>query len=348
VKSLKTRKNCFFERLSLTIHPSKYYNNVKFYCSSQHPTGEVVKEFLLNVTYPAEKVYFEVVSEDANLKTLKCIADANPIPIYRWTNDKDDVVVNDQIIELDVNKDTTYTCTATNYIDGLIYGSTFRNITQSQLKSLEEQSTSASSSNIAIIIGAVVGVVLLLVCIMLLVYFFLLKPNRNFKEEKYLTPKNTNDNNSSRPMIQHPSLRPPSPTTNPPNDDDNISYHSDDVKSPFTTLVKAPSNIEIEENPEVEITTGLTSRASLNFQARRKRPSSTTTSVNRRSHIDHNKKHQPFSYSIPLNTSTANRSSPNYIKVQHHGSSGNFIRTEQPVEYAQIRSSNHRVDSHLV
>lgn len=57
------------------------------------------------------------------------------------------------------------------------------------------ESTSASSSNIAIIIGAVVGVVLLLVCIMLLVYFFLLKPNRNFKEEKYLTPKNTNDNN---------------------------------------------------------------------------------------------------------------------------------------------------------
>ena len=46
-------------------------------------------------------------------------------------------------------------------------------------------------------------------------------------------------------MIQHPSLRPPSPTTNPPNDDDNISYHSDDVKSPFTTLVKAPSNIEV-------------------------------------------------------------------------------------------------------
>lgn len=46
-------------------------------------------------------------------------------------------------------------------------------------------------------------------------------------------------------MIQHPSLRPPSPTTNPPNDDDNISFHSDDVKSPFTTLVKAPSNIEV-------------------------------------------------------------------------------------------------------
>lgn len=84
-------------------------------------------------------MYIEVVSEAANFKTLKCIADANPIAVYRWTNDKDDVVINDQIIELDVNKDVTYTCTATNYIDGLFYGSISRNITQSQLKSLEDR-----------------------------------------------------------------------------------------------------------------------------------------------------------------------------------------------------------------
>ena len=91
------------------------------------------------ISDPAEKLYIEVLSESANFKTLKCIADANPVAVYRWTNDKDDVVVNGQIIELDVNKDTTYTCTATNFIDGLVYGSISRNITQSQLKTLEER-----------------------------------------------------------------------------------------------------------------------------------------------------------------------------------------------------------------
>ena len=84
-------------------------------------------------------MYIEVLSDAANLKTLKCVADANPTAIYRWTNDINDDVVENQQIKLDVNKNITYTCTATNYINGLVYGSISKNITQNQLKSLEER-----------------------------------------------------------------------------------------------------------------------------------------------------------------------------------------------------------------
>lgn len=325
----------FTVKSRLTIQPTKFYHDQLFTCTVSHPALATTKSisYKLNVTYAPDEPVIQVSSDHSK---LTCHADSNPPAIITWLL-PDGTVARSATVKLDgstANPQDQYTCKAVNRMG------------ENQSKISAHDALTAqpvvSTSSTSVIVGSICGVVVLLALIMLLVYFFLLKPSRTKDPGPYLP---TTARDSSRPMIEHGSCRPSSPKSQPPvdssddGDDDGDGGNDVDI-NPYTS-VPAPDKQQLNDsidgnNPGGgKLQHGITSRASLNFQARRQRPGQ--NSSKRNSYVTNQQPQRPFSY---MNNDELPPYEGNYSEIDHHNqpSAGEIHRNVESVEYAQIRN----------
>jgi len=331
----------------LFISPSKYYNNQQFICSVSHFAFKEPLEtsITINVLYPPD---VPSISPNKDQTQLTCTSDANPPPTIMWSLPNGNDVISDVI---DINAqgagrlNDSYKCLATNE-----QGSEMLVMTLGEI--LTPQPVMQSSMT-GTIVGVVIGVLLLLGVIIVLVYIFILKPSRSKDPGPYL-PQTARD--SRRPMIEHMSARepPPSPKHPPPSfansgsetsSDDEGNHDVDIEVNPYTTIDAAKPTTDDDD----VIKGTITSRASLNFQARRQRPGNSPYHQSSRT-PSRLSQHKPFNYMQPP-APAARGYEGNYSEIDHTnyrpGNHGATVRrNEEPVEYAQIRK--HQPDTHVV
>merc|ERR1739838_34282 len=346
----------------LMVEPTKYYHKQRFVCTINHESFAVpmVREIVLEVTYKPGSPKVQTSSN-----TLTCSADANPPAAVTWLlpDGTQSDAASVQMIEPEnpLRYNDTYKCMAKNAL-----GASERSIKVSEAMS---KTVAINQSSSGLIAGAIIGVVVLLALIMGIVYFFLLKPSRTKNPGPYIPPYSKD---STHAMIN----RPPSPMNPPPAlnkyemDDDASSdvessfsdegQHDVDIDvNPYTTIVD-PAKSTTGGGEDIPLKQGITSRASLNFQARRQRPGTSPSYRNSRHSAEGglnpqrpvsrvgDQPQQPFSYMVP--PKRANDQLPpyegNYTEIDHTSyRPGPVRRNEDPVEYAQIRKYP---DSHVV